>query len=424
MRRTFHDPVFWTVVLCVFVTIYNMYGGDYEEEPVPAAQDISITRRASETKKKWDSKHSVVIGVGVGYGVSTFEMFIGSLRGTGYRGHIIMGIAENAPKDVLDFLDSMNVETKIVTFETCTFRNYTNGAGLSEGYNRRQKCAKGYPLFKIQWGRFSLARDWLQECTDCTDGVIFTDVRDAYFQTDPFQAVKTIHPVMVSEEHPLMTTEHWLVSFPVKRCKGIKLKESPMLCSGSTIGTREGMLAYFNRMEEEMYEWMKHEKCRFDLIGDDQSMHDYLFYTGQLKGAVAIPHRTGPIHVVGKEADVIFRAHVKRVGNEGKANGMTFYDKPGKEWYEWLDPKLNLTDDEGYITNLDGSRSGMVHQFDRFGHPFPREWYVRRQTSVPPARVQSCIAAIRTCSTMSIVFAGFLHNKIDGFRTVAVCHCA
>eukprot|EP00041_Stephanoeca_diplocostata_P028997 m.844689 g.844689 ORF g.844689 m.844689 type:complete len:71 (-) comp23475_c0_seq36:1432-1644(-) len=53
---------------------------------------------------------------------------------------------------------------------------------------------------------------------------------------------------------------------------------------------------------------------------------------------------------------------------------MTFYDKPGKEWYEWLDPKLNLTDDEGYITNLDGSRSGMVHQFDRFGHPFPREW--------------------------------------------------
>ena len=38
-----------------------------------------------------------VIGIGVGYGVDMFEGFVGSLRSIGYKGHIILGIAENAP---------------------------------------------------------------------------------------------------------------------------------------------------------------------------------------------------------------------------------------------------------------------------------------------------------------------------------------
>lgn len=40
-------------------------------------------------------------------------------------------------------------------------------------------------------------------------GVIFTDVRDAYFQTDPFQAVKEIHPVMVSRKNPGTTKGYY-----------------------------------------------------------------------------------------------------------------------------------------------------------------------------------------------------------------------
>jgi hypothetical protein len=31
------------------------------------------------------------------------------------------------------------------------------------------------------------------------------------------------------------------------------------------------------------------EKCHSDIVGDDQSIHNYLFYTKQLPDAVAIP---------------------------------------------------------------------------------------------------------------------------------------
>jgi hypothetical protein len=42
-----------------------------------------------------------------------------------------------------------------------------------------------------------------------------------------------------------------------------------------------------------------------------------------------------------------------------------------------LDPKFNLTDENGYITNFDGTPSPQIHQFDRFGRPFER-WLNRK----------------------------------------------
>eukprot|EP00041_Stephanoeca_diplocostata_P029525 m.874616 g.874616 ORF g.874616 m.874616 type:complete len:55 (-) comp23576_c0_seq14:1176-1340(-) len=40
---------------------------------------------------------------------------------------------------------------------------------------------------------------------------MFTDVRDAFFQRDPFAAVQHPHDLMVFEEHQDVSTEHWLV---------------------------------------------------------------------------------------------------------------------------------------------------------------------------------------------------------------------
>lgn len=49
-----------------------------------------------------------------------------------------------------------------------------------------------------------------------------------------------------------------------------------MLCSGSTMGTRDGILDYIAAMVKEFDIWLSQAKCRFDIIGDDQSIHDYL----------------------------------------------------------------------------------------------------------------------------------------------------
>jgi hypothetical protein len=81
---------------------------------------------------------------------------------------------------------------------------------------------KAYLDYKIQWGQFPLAADWLCKCKDCTDGVMLMDTCDAYFQADLFQAMMTPHSITVFEENPDLSTENWLTDIPVSRCKNFK----------------------------------------------------------------------------------------------------------------------------------------------------------------------------------------------------------
>ena len=36
----------------------------------------------------------------------------------------------------------------------------------------------------------------------------------------------------------------------------------------------------------------------------------------------------------------------------------------------WIGEKYNISDDEGWFTEADGSKSRVVHQWDRFGKPY------------------------------------------------------
>ena len=74
----------------------------------------------------------------------------------------------------------------------------------------------------------------------------------------------------------------------MRECRGVTY-DKPMLCSGSTIGTRDTMLQYLEKMYDEMKAWAADPKCHFSINGDDQSIHNYLFYSGQLPFAKAIP---------------------------------------------------------------------------------------------------------------------------------------
>ena len=136
----------------------------------------------------------------------------------------------------------------------------------------RPKCAADYPDYKIQWGRFPLTADWLRECNGCTDGVMLTDTRDVYFQADPFKDAEP-HGLAVFEEHPDTSADHWLTDLPVSRCRDYKFtKAQKMLCSGSTMGSREGVLDYVKVMVAEFDHWKKNVECRSDMKGDDQSI--------------------------------------------------------------------------------------------------------------------------------------------------------
>lgn len=93
-----------------------------------------------------------------------------------------------------------------------------------------------------------------------------------------------------------------------------------MLCSGTTVGTRAAMLKYLEIMYAEMKVWISRHECHFSMNGDDQSIHNYLFYSGQLPFAEAIPNRHGGIvNTVGVEGSKVFKAHIAR----GMAQGLS-----------------------------------------------------------------------------------------------------
>jgi hypothetical protein len=162
------------------------------------------------------------------------------------------------------------------------------------------------------------------------------------------------------------------------------------------MGSREGILEYLRAMTTEIQHWNATEKCRFNMVGDDQSIHNYLFYTNQLNyttdegnvlNAMAIPHRTGSIHVVGVQASRIYENVSKTIGckewPEPCPERVNYYVKDDV-WQNWLperpgygapnDTTRLLDPTTGMILNLDGRPSAQIHQVDRFGD-LPKRWF-------------------------------------------------
>jgi hypothetical protein len=348
---------------------------------------------------------ATVIGIATGYSIDVYQSFVGSLRKSGYKGHIILGVSPNMPPNVEKYLISRNVTMKKI-YKTECHPSVTAPEG----------CAAPYPNIKIRWARFPLARDWLLECETCTGPVLITDVRDAYFQLNPFgEGSPVVDSLQVFEENPSQTTEHWLIEWPVRECRGATFKK-PMLCSGSTIGTRDDMIKYLESMYEEMKAWAADPKCHFQINGDDQSIHNYLFYSGRLPFAKAIPPRTGIVNTVGVDGSNIFeRSHMDKWTSLGKSRGQArdieydgatennwlgnhntvtyklidneafFITSDGRQCkleYEWIADQstvsYKLLNDQGLFVNVDGSVSRMIHQFDRFGPQLEQGWLYKQ----------------------------------------------
>ncbi len=137
--------------------------------------------------KPWQSKNSAVLGLATGFDfehLENYKTFVDSLRATRYSGHIILGISPDAPSEILNYLKSQDVTIHFVEdAEKCTFDGYIGNEGIpidmkANGWH----CPKDYPDYKLMWARFFLYKDWLKACPACTDGIMLTDVRDAYFQ--------------------------------------------------------------------------------------------------------------------------------------------------------------------------------------------------------------------------------------------------
>jgi hypothetical protein len=117
--------------------------------------------------------------------------------------------------------------------------------------------------------------------------------------------------------------------------------------------------------------WISDEKCHFANNGDDQAIHNYLFYTGKLPYATAIPPRTGIVNTVGVDGGKVWKQHKQK--RDAKTRATDAFDGVTPGTKGWIGPvdflDYRLTDEDGYFINVDGTRSRVIHQFDRFGSP-------------------------------------------------------
>jgi len=329
-----------------------------------------------------DSTDATVMGFAVGYDVGVFKRFVGTLRNSGFKGHIILGVAPDIRPDAVTYLESKNVQIAKVTFTECTHGMFDDEDKTKEatGHEKEARsCVAPYDKLKSRWERFPFLRDRLKECQECTGPVLITDVRDVFFQRDPFgSGHPQVQGLQVFEEHVKQRTLHWLAKWPIETCKGV-VYNRVMLCSGTTIGTRQAMIDYLDAMEAEMKVWMDDKKCHFKINGDDQSIHNYLYYSGKLPFAKAIPNRMGIVNTPGVQGSIIRQAHAKRMKLIGKGENDPYPDRdPAKN--SWLPQEYDLTDEDGYFVDFDGNRSAVVHQFERFGHQV--EYWLRDHTNL------------------------------------------
>ena len=75
---------------------------------------------------------TVVMGMASGYGLATYQQFVGSLRAPNFTGSIILGVSADVQPDVIDYLTSMNVVMKYIESEgaVCTYNGTVGDKGV------------------------------------------------------------------------------------------------------------------------------------------------------------------------------------------------------------------------------------------------------------------------------------------------------
>ena len=145
----------------------------------------------------------------------------------------------------------------------------THGTVL--GADIRGTCSKSYDHLVFEWARYEMALVWLKACPEARGWMLVCDVKDTLFQRPPFEGLPLATPatkpdLMLFEEAwppPLgFDNHHWFAWGSIKNCFGKARVEEIMhdyrnravLCSGSTIGTREGLSRYLSAITRRYYE--------------------------------------------------------------------------------------------------------------------------------------------------------------------------
>ncbi|KAL9186259.1 hypothetical protein ACHAXT_005497 [Thalassiosira profunda] len=313
-----------------------------------------------------------------------WRRLVGSLRTNGYDGHIIVGVNPAIPQEEREYLDKMGVTYYAIHLANCSAAILDGASDTNNAV--RAKCSRGLEDLKLEWGRFEMARRWLQACDTCTGWSMVIDTRDIFFQRDPFASLgnpsTAPHELMFVEEvasytNTLPEAPHRAVNigesvrytYHVNPCYGreniraYELVDRPMLCSGTVIGTRGGVHRFLTVLVDEFRSNnRKGPECRSPSTTDQWTMN-HLYYRGRFgfyDRTKTLPWGTGPVLTVGKPC---VNSQLERNGNS-QTDMMVFDETTGLI--------LNPHEREGSLARV----APALHQWDRC-HKWIYPWFKR-----------------------------------------------
>jgi hypothetical protein len=260
-----------------------------------------------------------------GYGVPGLVKFAKSLFATGFDGIVV--IASDALELISRDLQRIFGDKRIFVFDIAQYR-----VGRLKDLHAKEL-------------RYHLYREWAMRFTNESTRIMLTDVRDVYFQENPFSDVyftnvpddTNLYLFEESEKKTLGTSEHcgkW-----IDTCFGAQVTErlydKKIICSGTSMGSPQGIVGYTTVMLNEMASPQSLKKCHSPL--HDQAFHNVLYYDG----------------VFEKEFENL-NIHVFQQG-DGPANNIG------------ISPVYKNFIQGDTVLNRNGIPSALVHQYDR--HP-------------------------------------------------------
>lgn len=315
----------------------------------PTIDSRELNSRKAALQPLWPEAHvsgnNAIFSLAFGYDVRMYERFVGSLRKVGYEGDIVLAVSprNDMKRGVAQYLKKHRVIAYPFHYE-CKKKHHCR---FTRWYGDQGDPRPWRPLALM---RYELYEEWLKYYKVPANVFIF-DFRDVFFQSDPFAGLANsagYDLYLFEENHSVKSIGSCPFNRPwIARCWGEdvmrKWAQRPVICSGSTLGTYDGISHYVRRMLKEFDDMNCFHK-KPSAGASDQGYHNYLYYSGQLGRVKVYPQGYGPVNTIGA-----MNGH--RVPADKKGPLGTFW---------------RARDEDGYVINWDGRRSPVVHQWDRF----------------------------------------------------------
>lgn len=164
--------------------------------------------------------------------------------------------------------------------------------------------------------RFYGFKKILEESFHDVNRVLLTDSRDVIFQANPFVR-NNEHLLMFSEPRKIkecVMNSRWIQKIFGDEVFGF-LADREILCAGTTIGSKSMMHAYLQKMCISLSK-ITNKKNPID-IGDDQAIHNYLYYSGKLPGASVGVHGYSEVQTLHYENNFTFSKECRLLNRDG-----------------------------------------------------------------------------------------------------------